>query len=194
MGFFLEILEKMKEQNQITVREANLVDLEAIVEVARDAFESEYEKYDSSLIKSFFAENINSEFNGVYVVQSGDQVDGYVLYVPIVLVGTCEAVQGGIRKEVQDSGLGSALLSQSRDLYIEKLKNKGIDVYAMYLTTSSDNPVGQKLYRKHGFVETGEIRDTFIGKGNVEVVMSYIVDESKVYEPGTLWNKLNTEK
>jgi len=186
---------EMNAQNQITVREADLTDLDAIVEVVENVSgDNSLRKNDSSLVSRFYAENISSEFNGVYVVQSGDQVDGYILYMPIVLVGTCEAVQMKIRKESQGQGLGTALFSQSRDMYIEKLKSKGIDVYAMYLTTSFDNPVGQRLYQRIGFVETGRIKDTFIGKGNVEVVMSYIVDDSKVYEPGTLWNKLDQEE
>ncbi|OGJ18865.1 hypothetical protein A3K73_07035 [Candidatus Pacearchaeota archaeon RBG_13_36_9] len=62
-----------------------------------------------------------------------------------------------------------------------------MEVYAVYLTASSDNPAGQNLYQKSGFVEVGRIKDTFIGRGNVEVVMAKFFDDRKY--PSGLWNE-----
>jgi len=65
----------------------------------------------------------------------------------------------------------------------------GEETYALYLLTGKDNPVGQRLYKKCGFEPAGEIRDAFIGKGDVQIAMTRILQPDKIYPHGALWTK-----
>jgi len=178
----------VKAINGINIREANVNDVDEIVKVAESVFPHEY-KGKNTISKEYFKDIISSSFNGLYVAQKGDVLLGYAFYIPLVLVGTSELVQIGVKKEERGGGIGTFLLSKSLKKYIEKLKVKGIGVYSVFLTTSKDNPVGQRLYKKVGFKETGEMRDTFVGLGNIEIIMTHIVDKSKVYPKDELWEK-----
>ena len=172
----------------IEIRKAKISDLSGIIEVAESAFEHEYNKENLDLIKKLFLEKITSRFKDIYVSVDNEKVVGYAIYGPILLTGTFELYQIGVKKEQREKGIGTWLLKESLQRYSNSLKELGIDLYACYLTTSSDNPAGQKLYEKAGFKHTGEIRDSFIGKGNVEIIMASFFSDRK-YPEGKLWDK-----
>ena len=113
------------------------------------------------------------------------------MFIPIVRVGTLELVQIGVKQEYQGQGIGSKLLPESIDQYVQKIRILDGEPYAVYLTTSEDNPVGQKLYRKFGFEEAGRMNDLFVGKGNVEIIMGLILQPDRIYPKNTLWVEEN---
>ena len=169
------------------IREAQSQDLDELAHLAENIFEQEYKKYSIEMRKDYFLSIINGRFNGFYISEIDKNITGFAIYIPIVLVGTAELLQMGVRKDLQGQGIGTRLLRESMDKYIEKLKSNKLDLYALYLTTSEDNPVGQRLYEKCGFERKGRLEDTFIGIGNVEIIMTKILDRTKVYPKNTLW-------
>jgi len=176
---------------KIIIREATLDDVSNLVDVAEDAFEQEYKKHSKESNATFFREHMSCSRNGLYVAQDGDNLAGFSYFIPVVRVGTVELVQIGVRKDWQNKGIGTKLLSESSEKYVQKLENKGEEIYAMYLLTSEDNPVGQRLYKKCGFELKGKMDDLFIGKGDVELVLGKILRPDKIYPKNTIWTKDN---
>ena len=177
--------------NEINVRESNENDLEQIITIGESIFSYEYNSKTKEQSLIFFKDKLGKILDKIYVAYTGDKILGFAIYSPEGLTATHKLFQIGIIKEVQGQGIGEILLKESIDLYVKNMKKLGIDVYTIYLTTSSDNPAGQNLYHKLGFVEVGRMKDTFMGRGNVEVVMTKFFDDRKY--PTGIWNEDNKE-
>ena len=173
----------------LKIREAAPKDLSGIVETAESAFGLEYKKFTLSSNMDYFKGHRINPHNGLYVAHTESGVAGYSLFIPLMRTGTLELVQMGVRKEWQGQGIGSQLLPESIDQYVQKIKDLDGEPYAIYLTVSEDNPVAQKLYKKYGFEEVGRMRDMFVGKGNIEIIMGKILQPSRIYPKNTLWVK-----
>jgi len=177
----------MNNMDKINVREAEECDLEQIITIGEGIFPYEYNPKTKEQSHIFFKGKLGKSLDKVYVAYRNDELLGFAIYSPEGLTATHKIFQIGIKKEFQGQGIGVILLKESMVQYVQNMKKLGLDVYAIYLTTSSDNPAGQNLYRKLGFVEVGRMNDTFIGKGNVEIVMTKFFDERKY--PTGLWNE-----
>lgn len=167
-----------------------------IVDIAEEVFPAEYireewrEGISREVASYFIASKSSSFYDAVYVAEKDDKVVGFAIFSPEGFTRTLKLFQIGVAKEHQGKGVGTQLLKESIDDYVKYFSENFGDVYAVYLTTSSDNPVGHKLYEKCGFKKVGCMKDVFLGKGNVEDIMLKVIDEDRVYPEGELWNKV----
>jgi len=174
--------------SKIEVRKANESDLVQVVSIGEGIFPQEYNHLVRERSLTFFRDILKAHFDRMYVSQQDGNFLGFAIYKPQGLTDTHELFQIGVRKESQEQGVGTILLRESMEKYIEEMRQLGLGVYAIYLATAYDNPAGQNLYRKCGFEITGTLSDTYVGMGDRQVLMTKIFDRSRRYEPGTMWN------
>ncbi len=94
----------------------------------------------------------------------------------------------GVKKGLQGTGIGTPLLTEGDDIAVRYIRDEcGVpNLATIYLSTSADNPVGQRVYLKCGYKHVGDIPG-LVGEGNLELVMLKKVSDVKYRKD--LWNK-----
>lgn len=167
-------------------------DLEGIVQVVEETFPQDFSYgigFDKEKCENLFRGAIKDPNEFVVVAKSGEEVIGFAYYINKPPTnGTVLLEMIGIRKDFQGKKIGLKLITEADELVVKYLKEEcGIQNLAtIHLTTSKDNPAGQKLYLKAGYSHVGDIPG-FVGEGNCELVMLKKVADVK-YRQG-LWNE-----
>lgn len=126
-----------------------------------------------------FEENVSHSFlnslrnrnEGVYVAKDGDEVIGFAWFMNHPPNnGTAILEMFAVRKDKQGKGVGSRLIAETSDMFVESQRNHGINLRTLHLTTNLSNEDAQTIYQRAGYNVAGEI-EGFVGRGNIEVVM-----------------------
>ncbi|PIR94158.1 hypothetical protein COT97_02945 [Candidatus Falkowbacteria bacterium CG10_big_fil_rev_8_21_14_0_10_39_11] len=185
---------------KIIVRLAEMKDLLQIVGVVREVFfhdccfDEEFNVHEAEYLFSRAIEDKN-ELLAVATIIDGDieKIVGFVFYqnkpptngeIYLNMIGVARAYQG--------LGIGLRLLIEGDNLAVKYFRDvRRCRIATIHLSTSKDNPVGQKLYLKGGYEVRGEIIG-MVGAGNVEVQMIKDIDHSVQYRQG-LWNDVTLQ-
>lgn len=175
---------------KMEITKAIITDLEGIVQIASEIFPQAFQEdgyFSIERCREMFARALEDHNEAVYVAKDNSEILGFTYYINKPPTnGTVILEMMGVRKDYQKRGIGTRLLKESDAKLVQELKQKGIDIATIHLTTSEDNPVAQKLYLHSGYQEIARITG-FVGTGNVELFMLKKVSEIP-YREG-LWNK-----
>lgn len=157
-------------------------DVEGIATVAEDVFPQDFQSYgefDLILCQVMFFLAINDPNEFLFVAKIKQKVVGFAYYInKPPRNGTVILEMIGVLKNFQDQSIGTKLLSEADKQLVKHLNffYPDFNLVTIHLTTSKDNPVGQRLYLKCGYKPVAEIPG-FVGKGNIEIVMLKKVKE-----------------
>lgn len=148
------------------IREAQLADLDALIELSRDTFEETFGYlYPLADLQKFLAtaytqesytEQIQGADSNIWVLVDGEKLCGYVtagnciLPHPEVRAEDGEIKRIYLRATYQKGGWGTRLFETALDWLISRGKS------TIWLGVWSNNYGAQKLYRRHGFTHAGE--------------------------------------
>ncbi|MEK7629879.1 MAG: GNAT family N-acetyltransferase [Patescibacteria group bacterium] len=183
-------------KRRIQIRLAIRGDERGIIDVVEGTFPQDFnygKGFDREKCRRFFRTALNDENEIVIVAKQGDKIIGFIHYENKPPTnGTVYLNMIGISKNMQGQGIGIKLLIKGDKLAVRYIKEVcGIpNLATIYLSTSKDNPVGQRLYLKAGYIHVGNIPG-LVGKGNIELVMLKKVGDVK-YKTG-LWAKKRKE-
>jgi len=139
----------------IAIREANLADVDGIVEIEQGAFPDPYPK---GLLKSFLY------MPGAYIVATdGGTVIGYAIGI-IRHRTTGHLVSVAVSTSHRRSGVGKALLEEA----LARLAVAGAKRFVLEVRESNAPAIG--LYRKFGFVDMEKI-EGYYADGESAIVM-----------------------
>lgn len=126
-----------------------------------------------------FSKSLAHRHEGVYVAKLVGEVAGFAWFMNHPPNnGTAILEMLAVRKDMQHQGIGSKLIAESSDMFVESQRKHGIELRTLHLTTNLRNEGAQTIYERAGYHIAGEIRG-FVGEGNTEVVMiKRVSDES----------------
>lgn len=142
----------------MTLREATLADLPAIMQLERDSFPT-----DAWSEQTMRAE-VDSEHNRYLVDDEDGRIVGY---------GGVRALPGGSDSDIQTIALASAFRGQGRGrMLLRALTTEAIARGAreLFLEVRADNPVAESLYLSEGFTELGR-RPRYYQPDDVDAVV-----------------------
>lgn len=179
----------------ITFVRANQDDISDVVEVVRRTFPHDFERegeFDSAWCGLMFVSAITDQFELLFVAKIEERVIGFVFYQNKPPTnGEIYLNMIGIHPDFQGRGVGLQLILAADQEALRYFRDElGCRIATIHLSTSADNPLAQRLYRKAGYEERGKIIG-MVGSGNVEIQMVKDVDNVG-YREG-LWVKGGAE-
>lgn len=162
--------------NNIIVARATAQNLEGIVEVVYNTFPQDFnfgKGFNPEACNSMFARAIKDPNELVCVALKDGEVIGFTYYINKPPTnGTIILEMIGVQKDFQGKGIGIKLITGADEEAVHYFRDEcGVpNLATIHLTTSADNPVGQKLYLEAGYEHVGDIPG-MVGTGNVEFVM-----------------------
>jgi len=160
--------------DKIKIVEAQITDIPEIAMVLKCTLEQDFIYGSFSFeqnVEYSFLRSIAHQHERVYVAKEGNDIVGFAWFMnhpPNNGAAILEMLAVG--KDYQRQGVGSYLIAESSDLFVESQKKLGINLRTLHLTTNLSNHGAQNIYTKAGYEIAGEIKG-FVGDGNVEVVM-----------------------
>jgi ribosomal-protein-alanine N-acetyltransferase len=153
----------MIEQGKETIRFMTLEDIEAVMEVERDAFST---PWDPAI---FINELTSNQFAQYLVYEVEDKIIGYCgLWV---VMDEAQVTNIAIHSNYRGQGHGEHLLRYVRAFLVQ------MGVSKLSLEVRVTNTVAQKLYRKMGFVEGGIRKNYYADNLEDALVMWVNIDE-----------------
>lgn len=139
----------------ITIRDANLADMDRIVEIEDGSFTDPYPR---GLLKAFLY------MPGAYLVAvEGGRVVGYTIgIIRHKTIGHLVSV--AVSRESRKKGIGEALITHT----LRKLGEAGAESFMLEVRESNDP--AKRLYSKMGFVEVGKMKK-YYADGESAIVM-----------------------
>lgn len=176
----------------VVIREATTADLPGITEVAESCFPQDFDfgqGFDRDEAYRLFQGAITDSNEYVCVAVCADGVVGFAYYINKPPTnGTVILEMIGVKKSVQGQGIGITLITEADRMlehYIRQVRGFR-NLATINLSTSSDNPVGQRLYLKAGYRHVGNFPG-FVGEGNTELLMLKTLGNVKYRD--NLWAK-----
>lgn len=132
----------------ITIQQATVNDLETLYEIERECFTAE----------AFTKEQIAYLLKNPNAVSLVAQIDGETAGFIIGLTYQGNKARTGhiytidVAVKHRRKGIGLRLLNELEQIFIEK------GVETCYLEVRIDNVAARELYRKHGYIETGQLK------------------------------------
>lgn len=177
----------------IVVRKACLADVNEITDVISETFPQDFNYgngFNRKECLDMLVEAITDKNEMIIIAEVEGKSVGFIHYENKPPTnGTIYLNMIGVRKDFQGKGIGAQLLREGDELALRYFReNCGVkNIATIWLSTSNDNPVGQELYLKNGYVHRGNIID-MVGEGNTELVMVKKVSDVK-YDLGERWVK-----
>ncbi len=175
------------------VRRALLTDIEGILDVVSETFSQDFDfgnGFDRERCQRFFRLALDDPNELVIVATGHDRrILGFIHYENKPPTnGTVYLNMIGVRKDCQGLGIGTILLREGDNIAVRYICDEcGVpNLATIYLSTSRDNPVGQRLYLKCGYRHVGDIPG-LVGEGNTELVMLKKVADVRYRQ--NLWNR-----
>ena len=160
--------------DRIEIVEAQEQDILGIVRVLDDTLGQDFRygphSFEENVVYSF-SRSLAHKHERVYVAKNGEEVVGFAWFMNHPPNnGTAILEMFAVRKDKQKQGIGSKLIQQASDMFIEAQKKLGVNLRTLHLTTNYSNEGAQTIYTRAGYQIAGQI-DGFVGEGNIEVVM-----------------------
>ncbi|GEM_PF-4307198 len=159
---------------RIKIVEAQLEDIPQIATVLENTLGQDFVYGPGSFEENVaysFSSSIAHRHEKVYLAKEGEEVVGFAWFMNHPPNnGTAILEQFAVRADKQGQGIGSRLIAEASDLFIESQRGLGIHLRTLHLTTNYSNQGAQTIYTRAGYQIAGQI-DGFVGEGNVEVVM-----------------------
>jgi len=125
-----------------------------------------------------FSRSIDHKHEGVYVAKFKQDVVGFAWFMNYPPNnGTAILEMFAVRTDRQKQGIGSKLIAEASDKFVEAQRKLGVNLRTLHLTTNYSNEGAQTIYTRAGYEIAGQIKG-FVGDGNIEVVMVKIVSDA----------------
>ena len=166
--------QKIDIMDRIKIVEAQRKEISGIAKVLEGTLKQDFvygpHDFNENVDYSFSA-SLEREHERVYVAKENDEVVGFAWFMNHPPNnGTAILEMLAVGKDYQRQGIGSYLINESSNLFVESQREAGINLRTLHLTTNLSNQGAQDIYTKAGYEVAGEIKG-FVGDGNVEVVM-----------------------
>ncbi len=166
---------------RIKIVEAQLEDIPGIARVLDGTLGQDFVYGQRSFEENVgycFSRSIPHQHEKVYLAKDGEDIVGFAWFMNHPPNnGTAILEQLAVRKDRQRQGIGSHLIAEASDMFVESQRALGINLRTLHLTTNFSNEGAQTIYTKAGYQIAGQISG-FVGEGNVEVVMVKIVNDA----------------
>lgn len=164
----------MNSGKECKIRETNPADILRIAEILDGTLGQDFRYGPDSFLQNVtysFIKSIEHRNEGVYVADLEGYAVGFAWFMNHPPNnGTAILEMLAVKKDKQRQGIGSRLIQESSDLFVESQRALGVNLRTLHLTTNLTNKGAQTIYTRAGYEIAGEIKD-FVGKGNIEVVM-----------------------
>ena len=160
--------------DKITISLASFSDISGIAKVLDGTLGQDFvygQKSFQSNVAYRFIRSIKDKHEGVYVAKENSDVVGLAWFLNHPPNnGTAILEMFAVRKDKQGQGIGSRLIADASDKFVESQRELGCSLRTLHLTTNYSNDRAKTIYSRAGFQVAGKI-EGFVGDGNVEVVM-----------------------
>ncbi|MDP3734299.1 MAG: GNAT family N-acetyltransferase [Nanoarchaeota archaeon] len=159
---------------KVKIVEAQREDILGIASVLNDTLGQDFKYGIASFeenVKYCFSRSLEHKHEKIYVAKDDEDVVGFAWFMNHPPNnGTAILEMFAVRKDKQRLGIGSRLITEASDMFIEDQRRLGVNLRTLHLTTNYSNEGAQTIYTRAGYIIAGEIK-CFVGDGNVEVVM-----------------------
>jgi len=147
--------ERPKTEDTLRIREMNIDDFSEVFHIGEQNFTAEYSQ---SLYRTWDEYEITTLFNSdselCLVAEAGESILGFVLGTTVTKHHSPwkygYLVWVGVRKDIQQGGVGSALFKEIK----RRMKEQGVRM--IIIDTSADNEPAIRFFQKQGF---GDIQE-----------------------------------